>query len=53
MPPARISLDALNAAPNAEFVRHLGEIFEHAPWVAEQASNRRGPSQPSPRCMTP
>ena len=39
--PARIPLETLNAAPKADFVRHLGEIFEHAPWVAEQASNAR------------
>ena len=39
MPPAKLSLDTLNAAPKADFVRHLGEIFEHASWVAEQAGN--------------
>ena len=41
MPSAPISLDALNSAPRAEFISHLGEIFEHAPWVAEQASGAR------------
>lgn len=32
-----ITLEALNAATKDDFVRHLGEIFEHAPWVAEHA----------------
>ncbi|WP_336487397.1 2-oxo-4-hydroxy-4-carboxy-5-ureidoimidazoline decarboxylase [Methylobacterium nigriterrae] len=36
-----ISLDALNAAPAAEFTAHLGAVFEHAPWVAEAAAARR------------
>jgi 2-oxo-4-hydroxy-4-carboxy-5-ureidoimidazoline decarboxylase len=36
-----ISLDALNAAPKDDFVHHLGEIFEHAPWVADCASAAR------------
>ena len=27
--------------PSAEFVRHLGGIFEHSPWVAEQAAAGR------------
>ena len=41
MPNAPISLADLNAAPKADFVRHLGEIFEHAPWVASYASDAR------------
>lgn len=41
MPPGPIPLDALNAAPRDEFVSVLGEIFEHAAWVAEQASGGR------------
>jgi 2-oxo-4-hydroxy-4-carboxy-5-ureidoimidazoline decarboxylase len=41
MPPAKTSLDELNIAPRADFVRVLGEIFEHSPWVAEQASAGR------------
>jgi len=31
------SLAALNAMPAADFVAALGEVFEHAPWVAERA----------------
>jgi 2-oxo-4-hydroxy-4-carboxy-5-ureidoimidazoline decarboxylase len=33
----RISLDALNAADQAAFVAALGDVFEHAPWVAQAA----------------
>ncbi|BAT59939.1 uric acid degradation bifunctional protein PucL [Variibacter gotjawalensis] len=36
-----ISLDHLNAAPAPEFVAALGEIFEHAPWVAEAVTSQR------------
>jgi 2-oxo-4-hydroxy-4-carboxy-5-ureidoimidazoline decarboxylase len=32
-----VSLDDLNAADQAGFVAALGGVFEHAPWVAEQA----------------
>jgi 2-oxo-4-hydroxy-4-carboxy-5-ureidoimidazoline decarboxylase len=35
------TLDALNAAPAADFVAALGGVFEHAPWVAEAAAARR------------
>lgn len=38
---ASISLDNLNAASDAEFTAALGDIFEHSPWVAEQAAKRR------------
>ncbi|MET0446184.1 MAG: 2-oxo-4-hydroxy-4-carboxy-5-ureidoimidazoline decarboxylase, partial [Pseudorhodoplanes sp.] len=38
---APISLDALNDLPRADFVRTLGQIFEHASWVADQASAAR------------
>ena len=31
------SLDRLNASDRAAFVAALGDIFEHAPWVAERA----------------
>jgi 2-oxo-4-hydroxy-4-carboxy-5-ureidoimidazoline decarboxylase len=30
-------LEQLNAASRAEFVAALGDVFEHAPWVAERA----------------
>jgi 2-oxo-4-hydroxy-4-carboxy-5-ureidoimidazoline decarboxylase len=35
------SLDSLNAASEAEFTAALGDIFEHSPWVAQQAAQRR------------
>jgi 2-oxo-4-hydroxy-4-carboxy-5-ureidoimidazoline decarboxylase len=35
------SLPALNAMPAAEFVAALGDVFEHAPWVAERAAAGR------------
>ena len=37
----RQSLAALNAAPREELVRHLGDVFEHSPWVAERAADQR------------
>ena len=36
-----IPLATLNAAPREEFVARLGGIFEHSPWVAERAFERR------------
>ena len=39
--PRPVSLEALNAAADAEFVRALDGIFEHAAWVAEGAASRR------------
>ena len=35
--PQRLVIDVLNRAPQADFVRPLGGIFEHSPWVAERA----------------
>ncbi len=35
------ALDALNAAPPADFAAALGAVFEDAPWVAEQAAAAR------------
>jgi 2-oxo-4-hydroxy-4-carboxy-5-ureidoimidazoline decarboxylase len=32
-----ITLDSLNAADPAAFVGAVGDVFEHAPWVAERA----------------
>jgi 2-oxo-4-hydroxy-4-carboxy-5-ureidoimidazoline decarboxylase len=32
-----ISLDQLNASSRAAFVAAVGDVFEHAPWVAERA----------------
>ncbi|GEP11151.1 2-oxo-4-hydroxy-4-carboxy-5-ureidoimidazoline decarboxylase [Methylobacterium gnaphalii] len=36
-----LTLSALNEASDSEFVAALGAIFEHAPWVAEAAAQRR------------
>ena len=41
MPAAPVSLAALNAMDEAEFVAAFGGIAEHAPWVAEAAAGRR------------
>ena len=35
------SLDEINAMPAADFVAALGDVFEHAPWVAERAAAGR------------
>jgi 2-oxo-4-hydroxy-4-carboxy-5-ureidoimidazoline decarboxylase len=35
------SLAALNEAPKTEFMRVLGDVVEHSPWVAERAFSRR------------
>jgi 2-oxo-4-hydroxy-4-carboxy-5-ureidoimidazoline decarboxylase len=34
---ARATLASLSAAPRDEFVRALGGVFEHTPWIAERA----------------
>jgi 2-oxo-4-hydroxy-4-carboxy-5-ureidoimidazoline decarboxylase len=36
-----VSLDSLNAADAAVFVAALGDIYEHAPWVAQAVSRER------------
>jgi 2-oxo-4-hydroxy-4-carboxy-5-ureidoimidazoline decarboxylase len=36
-----LSLSGLNGLPPASFVAALGEVFEHAPWVAEAAAAGR------------
>src|SRR5262249_32959648 len=41
MSKATHSLAALNAASAADFVAALGDVFEHAPWVATAAASRR------------
>jgi 2-oxo-4-hydroxy-4-carboxy-5-ureidoimidazoline decarboxylase len=38
---SQVSLDQLNATDKAGFVGALGDIFEHAPWVAEMAHANR------------
>ena len=35
------TLDSLNPISEADFTAALGDIFEHSPWVAEQAAKRR------------
>jgi len=35
------TLDSLNAASEPDFVAALGDIFEHAPWVAQAAALQR------------
>jgi 2-oxo-4-hydroxy-4-carboxy-5-ureidoimidazoline decarboxylase len=35
------ALSDLNACSNADFVAALANIFEHSPWIAEQAASRR------------
>ena len=34
-------LSTVNALERAEFVRALGPVFEHSPWVAEAVADRR------------
>jgi 2-oxo-4-hydroxy-4-carboxy-5-ureidoimidazoline decarboxylase len=36
-----LSLSALNTMPPTEFVAALGEVFEHAPWVAGAVASQR------------
>jgi 2-oxo-4-hydroxy-4-carboxy-5-ureidoimidazoline decarboxylase len=36
-----MTLDDANALPTAEFVARFGGVFEHSPWVAEQAAALR------------
>ena len=38
MTTAPLTLSGLNALPVSSFVAALGEVFEHAPWVAEAAA---------------
>src|SRR5262245_7225275 len=38
---AQVTLEDLNACSQAEFVGALGNIFEHSPWIAEQAAAER------------
>src|SRR5262245_3457728 len=36
-----VALEAVNSLGKSEFVARLGSVFEHSPWVAEQAWGRR------------
>lgn len=40
-PPASLTLDALNRCDQASFVKAIGWVFEHSPWVAERAWHQR------------
>jgi 2-oxo-4-hydroxy-4-carboxy-5-ureidoimidazoline decarboxylase len=37
----RIALHELNTVPAADFVRHLGGVFEHSPWIPRLAAALR------------
>jgi 2-oxo-4-hydroxy-4-carboxy-5-ureidoimidazoline decarboxylase len=36
-----MTMEQVNALPRAEFVAQLGWVFEHSPWVAERAWEKR------------
>jgi 2-oxo-4-hydroxy-4-carboxy-5-ureidoimidazoline decarboxylase len=38
---SQISVSDLNTRPKADFVAALANIFEHSPWIAEQAASMR------------
>jgi 2-oxo-4-hydroxy-4-carboxy-5-ureidoimidazoline decarboxylase len=38
---SQVSLADLNVCSTADFVAALGNVFEHAPWIAEQAAAGR------------
>ncbi len=38
---ARTTLDELNTCDPETFVARIGDVWEHAPWVAEAAAARR------------
>ena len=38
---SRFSLDQLNTLPATDFAAALGDIFEHASWVADSAAGKR------------
>src|SRR6266481_5728703 len=37
----KVALASLNAAAEAGFMAALGDVYEHAPWVAQAASRQR------------
>jgi OHCU decarboxylase len=41
MPANRLSINEVNALSASEFTRIFGPVFEHSPWVAEAAANKR------------
>src|SRR6201998_4409480 len=38
---SQVKLSDLNACSKADFVAHLGNIFEYSPWIAEAAADAR------------
>jgi OHCU decarboxylase len=38
---ALLSLNGLNSLDGAEFIRLIGPVFEHSPWIAAAASSKR------------
>jgi 2-oxo-4-hydroxy-4-carboxy-5-ureidoimidazoline decarboxylase len=40
-PVTTVSLQTLNSAGKAEFITALGDVYEHAPWVAEEVHGKR------------
>ncbi len=36
-----MTIDAINALPEAAFVERFGFLFEHSPWIVEAAAKRR------------
>src|SRR6476646_4318820 len=38
---ARVTLDDLNRMDRSAFAATLGDVFEHSPWIAEAAYERR------------
>src|SRR6201987_1351166 len=46
--PEALTLDRLNAAPQAEFTRLLDGTYEHSPWIAERAWAARTFPTPAP-----
>ena len=38
---SKLTLDQLNAMSEADFTAALGDIYEHSPWVAKAAYERR------------
>ena len=49
MTPAAMTPAGLNALSASSFVAALGEVFEHAPWVAKAAAR----SRPHPTVAAP
>ena len=53
MAPAAPTLSGLNGLSASSFVAALGEVFEHAPWVAEAAATGRPHPTVAAPCTRP